>query len=152
MQSVVDELPFPTTYIAVNPVANKLVVDLPTWVWLTDESGRFDPKRYEQKSTTVEIEGYQLQWAIVPQMTITPGDTGPDQACTGAGVPWSASAEGNPGACTVTYDTSGKYTLAASVGWTVQWWLGGERQEDIPGPTNTATRPVTVLEIHTLNR
>lgn len=152
MASVVDSLPFPKTFIRVNPVANKLVVDLPTWVWLTDESGRFDPQRYGQKSTMVEIEGYQLQWAIVPQMTITPGDTSPEQACTGAGVPWSASAEGDPGACTVTYDTSGNYTLAASVGWTVQWWLGGVRQDDIPGPTNTATSPVTVLEIHTLNR
>jgi hypothetical protein len=74
------------------------------------------------------------------------------QACTGAGVAWSASAEGDPGACTVTYDTSGKYTLAASVDWTVKWWLAGAPQPDNAGPTNTATRPVTVLEIHTVNR
>ena len=49
---------------------------------------------------------------IVPQLTITPGDTSPEQTCASAGVP----------------------------------------QPDITGPTNTATRPVTVLEVHTLNR
>jgi hypothetical protein len=42
--------------------------------------------------------------------------------------------------------------LAANVGWTVQWWLGGVQQDDIAGPTNTANRPVTVLEIQPLNR
>jgi hypothetical protein len=152
MLSVADELPFPKTFLGVNPVANKLVVDLPTWVWLTDENGQYVPDRYGQKSKTIEIEGYQLQWQIVPQLTVTPGDSSPERSCVGAGVPWSASAEGDPSACTIDYDHSGRYTLTAAVGWTVQWWLGGVRQEDIPGPTNTATQQVTVLEIQTLTR
>jgi hypothetical protein len=152
MASVVDDLPFPQTFIAVNPVATKQVVSFPTWVWLTDEKGQFVADRYEQKSKTIEIEGYPLQWQIVPQLTVTPGDGGADQACTGAGVPWSPAAEGEPGACTVTYERSGQYTLSAGVGWTVQWWLGGVRQEDVAGPTNTATRPVTVLEVQAMSR
>jgi hypothetical protein len=152
MASVVDNLPFPETFLAVNPVATKQVIGVPTWVWLTDEDGKYDPERYEQKTKTIEIEGYQLQWRIVPQMTLTPGDNGQEQTCTGAGIPWSASAEGNPAACTVTYDKAGKYTVTANVGWTVQWWLGGEPQEDIPGPTNTGAQPVTVLEVQTVTR
>lgn len=152
MQSIVDNLPFPDTYIAVNPAADKLVVDLPTWVWLTDASGKYVPDRYTPKAKSIELEGYQLRWQIVPQVTLTPGDTGPDQTCTNAGVPWSAAADGNPKACTITYTDSGQYTLSATVGWTVQWWLGNDPQDDIPGPTNTATQPVTVLEIQTINR
>jgi hypothetical protein len=152
MASVVDELPFPKTFLSVNPVATKQVIGVPTWVWLTDEKGQFDPERYEQKSKTIEIEGYQLQWQIVPQMTLTPGDAGPDETCTGAGVPWSATAEGDQSACTVTYNKAGKYTLTASVGWTVQWWLAGVQQDDITGPTNTGAQPVTVLEVQTVSR
>jgi hypothetical protein len=152
MASIVDSLPFPDTFISVNPVATKQVVSFPTWVWLTDANGQYVPDRYGQKSKTIAIEGYQLQWQIVPQLTVTPGDGGAEQACDGAGVPWSAAADGDPGACTVTYDRSGQYTLSASVGWTVQWWLGGARQGDITGPTKTATRPVTVLEIQALTR
>jgi hypothetical protein len=152
MASIVDSLPIPNTYIAVNPVATKQVVSFPTWVWLTDANGQFVPDRYGQKSKTIAIEGYQLQWQIVPQLTVTPGDGGAEQTCDGAGLPWSAAADGDPGACTVTYDRSGQYTLSASVAWTVQWWLGGARQDDITGPTKAATRPVTVLEIQALTR
>jgi hypothetical protein len=117
MASIVDSLQIPDTFIAVNPVATKQVVGIPTWVWLTDEKGQFVPDRYGQKSKTIAIEGYQLQWQIVPQLILTPGDTGPEQTCTGAGVPWSASAEGDPTACTVIYNRSGQYTLAANVGY-----------------------------------
>jgi hypothetical protein len=151
MASVVDELPFPDTYLAVNPVATKQVINIPTWVWLTDDKGRYTPGRYEQKTKQIVLEGYHLQWQIVPQMTITPGDGGTEQACAGAGVPWNGATD-DPAACTVTYDKSGKYTLTATVGWTVQWWLAGARQDDITGPTKTATRAVTASEIHVLNR
>jgi hypothetical protein len=152
MASVADKLPIPETFIAVNPVPAKQFVGVPTWVWLTDENGTYVPKRYDPDPKEIVLDGYPLKWQIVPQLTVTSGDGGADQACSGAGVPWSATAEGDPGACTVSYDRSGHYTLSASVGWTVQWWLGGVRQEDITGPTNTATRPVTVLEIHALTR
>jgi hypothetical protein len=144
MASIVDSLPIPDTFIAVNPVPAKQVVSFPTWVWLTDEKGQFVPDRYGQKSTTIEIGGYQLQWQIVPQLTVTPGDGGAEQACDGAGVPWSATVDGDPGACTVTYDRSGRYTLSASVAWTVQWWRGEGRattrhhrtdQDREPGPS-----------------
>jgi hypothetical protein len=151
MASVVDELPFPDTYLAVNPVPTKQVIGFPTWVWLTDANGLYTPSRYQQKSKTIVLEGYRLQWQIVPQMTITPGDGSTEQACAGAGVPWNGATD-DPAACTVTYDKSGKYTLTATVGWTVQWWLAGARQDDITGPTKTATRAVTASEIHVLNR
>ena len=151
MASVVADLPIPQTYLAVNPMATKQVVGIPTWVWLTDADGKYVPDRYGKKSTEVELEGYNLAWQIEPAMTITPGDGGSDPGCTGAGVPWSASA-GEAGACTVTYKRSGNYALTASVGWTVHWWLEGAQQADIAGPTNTATTPVTVLEIQTRNR
>lgn len=152
MQSVVDNLPFPKTFLAVNPIAARQVIGVPTWVWLTDAQGRYVPNRYEQKTKQITLEGYALQWRIVPQINLTPGDGGPAQPCEGAGIPWSASAAGDRAACTVTYEHSGSYRLTASVGWTVQWWLAGARQQDLTGPTNAATRQVTVGEIQTVTR
>lgn len=152
MASVVDELEIPDTYLAVNPVAAKQVIGIPTWVWLTDADGNYVPHRYGAKSTEVELEGYRLAWQIVPAMTITPGDGGAAPACTGVGVPWSKAAEGDASACTVTYERPGQYALSAAVGWTVRWWLGGVEQEPIAGPTNAATTPVSVLELQVMNR
>lgn len=146
MQSVVDELPIPETFVAVNPVATKQVVGVPTWVWLTDEHGKYVAERYAPEPKEIELEGYALKWQIVPQLTVSPG-AGQQQTCDGAGVPWSVAAEGDQGACTVTYDKAGKYTLTASVGWTVRWWLAGAPQPDITGPTHTATKALTVQEI-----
>jgi hypothetical protein len=151
MASVADELPIPETFIAVNPMPAKQLVGVPTWVWLTDENGKYVPKRYDPDPKEIVLEGYRLKWQIVPQLTISPG-AGEEQTCDGAGVPWSATADSDPGACTVVYDKAGKYTLAASVGWTVRWWLAGVAQPDITGPTNTANQPLTVLEVQALGR
>lgn len=152
MASVVDSLPFPKTFIAVNPATTKQVVGVPTWAWLTDEKGQFVPSRYQPDEKTIVLEGYPLRLQIVPQLTVTPGDGGAAQSCEGFGVPWSAKSNGDPGACTATYERSGRYTLTANVAWTVQWWLDGARQDDITGPTNSATRAVTVLEVQALGR
>ncbi len=151
MQSIFDSLEFPKTFLAVNPAPAKQVVGLPTWVWLTGENGRFDPKRYDVQTAEVAAGGYELKWQIVPELTLSPG-TGESQTCADAGVLWSESAADDPDACTVTYDKAGKYTLTADVNWTVRWWLAGESQDPIPGPTNTATQEVTVTEIQTVTR
>lgn len=150
-QEVVAKLIIPKTFIAVNPVPTAQVVGFPTWVWLTDENGKFDPKRYATQSKELTLEGYNLKWQVVPHIGLSPG-WGESQTCDNAGVPWSESAEGDPAACTVTYGKSGKYTLTAEVAWTIEWWLEGDTQEDIPGPTNTATQALTVDEIHAVVR
>ncbi|MBB5979986.1 hypothetical protein [Kribbella solani] len=152
MQSVVGSLPFAKPYLAVNPIATRQVIGVPTWVWLTDDKGRYVPGRYEQKSKTIFLEGYALQWRIVPQISLTPGDGGPAQPCQGAGIPWSTATANDPAACTVTYQHSGSYALTASVGWTVQWWLANTRQQDLTGPTNTTTHQLTISEIQTITR
>jgi hypothetical protein len=52
----------------------------------------------------------------------------------------------------MTYERSGLYTLTADVGWTVRWWFNGVQQDDKAGPTTTATKAVTVLEVQALTR
>ncbi|WP_026163674.1 hypothetical protein, partial [Kribbella catacumbae] len=94
---------------------------------------------------------YGLRWQIVPKIDIDPGDRGTPPSCAGIGVPWTESAD-ESAACTVTYAKSGNYTLTATVRWTVQWWLFGTRQPDITGPNQTATLPITVGEIQTVDR
>ncbi|TDC14534.1 hypothetical protein [Kribbella albertanoniae] len=152
MLEIYGQIDFPKTFLAVNPAAAKQVVGLPTWVWLTNENGQFDPKRYAVQTKEIgTTEGYQLKWQIVPMLTLSP-ETGDPQKCAEAGVPWSESDADNPDACTVTYNKAGKYTLTADVNWTVRWWLAGEAQDPIPGPTNTATQEVIVGEIQTVTR
>ncbi|MDX6241661.1 MAG: hypothetical protein QOG10_6485, partial [Kribbellaceae bacterium] len=151
MYWVAATLPFPQTHVAVSPKPAANVVNFPTWVWLTDAKGNYDPSAYAVKSKEIQLFGYGLRWQIVPRLTINPGDGGTPPSCTGIGTPWSESAD-ESAACTVTYAKSGSYTLTATVGWTVQWWLNGAAQSDLVGPDNTATVPLTVREIQTVGR
>jgi hypothetical protein len=151
MYWVAGNLPFPSTHIAVSPKATANAVNFPTWVWLVDDKGKYDPTAYAVKSKTISLFGYSMRWQIVPTVSIDPGDGGTPPSCNGVGVPWSESAD-ESAACAVTYSKAGKYMLTATVGWTVQWWLGGVPQNDISGPDNTATLPVTVGEIQTVGR
>lgn len=144
-------LPFPQGKVAVNPVGAKNVVNIPTWFWLTSPEGVYSPTRFDAREKTLTLFGYALRWRIQPELTVNPGDGSEPKTCTGAGVKWSTGAD-QAAACTVSYRLTGRYTLTASVNWTVQWWLGEVRQPDLEGPTNTVTTAITVNEIETLNR
>lgn len=144
-------LPFPEGKVAVNPAGANNVVNIPTWVWLTNPDGVYSPTRFDPREKTLTLFGYALRWRIQPSFTVDPGDGSEPKTCTGAGVKWSTGAD-EAGACTVSYHQTGRYTLTANMNWTVQWWLGGVPQPDLEGPTNTATTPITVNEIRTLNR
>ncbi|GAA2799588.1 hypothetical protein GCM10010522_16590 [Kribbella solani] len=151
MYWVAGTLPFPDTHIAVSPKPTANVVNVPTWIWLTNEDGKYEPSAYSVNSKEIRLFGYPLRWQIVPRIAIDPGDGGAAPSCTGIGVPWSQSAD-PAGACTVSYAKSGRYTMTATVSWTVQWWLGGVPQGDIEGPDNTATAAITVNEIQVVSR
>lgn len=151
MYWIAGTLPFPATHLAVSPRPSVNVVNVPTWVWLTDAKGNYDPKAYATKSKEIALFGYALRWQIVPKISIDPGDGGAAPSCAGIGVPWSQSA--NPAnACTVSYSKAGRYTMTATVSWTVQWWLAGTQQPDIEGPDNAATAAITVNEIQVVGR
>lgn len=145
------EMPFPQTHLAVSPKAAANAVNFPTWIWLLDDKGAYNPAAYDVKSDELKLFGYTLQWQIVPKVEIDPGDGSTLPSCAGIGVPWSESAD-ESAACTVTYGKSGRYNLSATVGWTVQWTLFGVPQPDIAGPDQTATLPITVGEIQTVDR
>ncbi len=144
-------IPFPETHLAVNPKAGENKVNLPTWVWLTNANGQYDPATYKPQAKTISLFGYALQWQIVPELAIDPGNGADQPTCDGIGISYSPDA--NPAdACTVTYNSAGTYTLTAAMSWTVKWQLGGVDQADIQGPTNTATLPITVKEVQTVVR
>ncbi|WP_432887926.1 hypothetical protein ACQPYH_06315 [Kribbella sp. CA-245084] len=151
MYWVAGTLPFPATHLAVSPKPGANVVNVPTWVWLTDAKGNYNPSAYAVKSKQIALFGYALRWQIVPKVAIDPGDGGTAPSCTGIGVPWSKGAD-PANACTVSYSKAGRYTMTATVSWTVQWWLGGVQQPDIDGPDNTATAAITVKEIQVVGR
>jgi hypothetical protein len=142
-------IPFPETHLAVNPPAGDNKVNFPTWIWLTNADGSYDPATYKPQAKTISLFGYALEWEIVPELAIDPGNGADQPTCTG--IPWPTT--GDPAdACTVTYEAAGTYTLTATMNWTVNWSLGGEAQKPIDGPHNTASIPVTVKEIQTHGR
>ncbi|MFB6726383.1 hypothetical protein ACFCV3_39810 [Kribbella sp. NPDC056345] len=151
MHYIADTIPFPETHLAVNPKAGENKVNFPTWVWLTNANGQYDPATYKPQAKTISLFGYALQWQIVPELAIDPGNGADQPTCDGIGIPYSPDA--NPAdACTVTYNSAGTYTLTAAMSWAVKWQLGGVDQADIQGPTNTATLPITVKEVQTVVR
>ncbi|GAA0609492.1 hypothetical protein HPO96_29115 [Kribbella sandramycini] len=149
MEYIAAETVYPQTYLAVNPKAGDNVIDVPTWIWLTDAKGAYQPAGYDAQEKNLVRFGYSLRWRIVPKLAVDTGAGDISPACTGIGVPWSATAD-PADACTVTYGKSGTYTLAATMSWTVEWWLDGEAQDSLAGPDNTASTTVTVKEIQTV--
>ncbi|MFB6726380.1 hypothetical protein ACFCV3_39795 [Kribbella sp. NPDC056345] len=151
MHYIAGTIPFPETHLAVNPQAGHNRVNFPTWIWLTNANGQYDPATYKPQAKTIALFGYALEWRIVPELAIDPGNGADQPTCTGIGIPYTPDAN-TADACTVTYNAAGTYNLTATMNWTVQWTLGGEAQQSIQGPDNTATIPVTVKELQTVVR
>ncbi|GAB3947700.1 hypothetical protein GCM10029976_077460 [Kribbella albertanoniae] len=151
MYYIAGTIPFPETHLAVNPKAGHNKVNFPTWIWLTNANGQYDPATYKPQAKTISLFGYALEWQIVPDFAIDPGNGADQPTCAGIGIPYSPDANAAD-ACTVTYTSAGTYTLTAAMNWTVKWQLGGVEQDDIQGPTNTATLPITVKERQTVVR
>jgi hypothetical protein len=151
MASIAGSLPYPTTHLALSPRADRLIVGLDTWVWLTDPTGRYHANRYTPRTKTLTLFKYQLRWQIQPTITINPGTTNNTLTCPTAGIPWHPDLPTNaPRSCRVLYHHSGHYRLTADVAWTIHWSADGITQPDIPGPHKTANLPVTVREVQSI--
>ena len=134
--------------LEVNPQANS-VVNLPTWVWATDD-------------TFVEIRAraqFNGNWAevIATPAGLRLSASGPadvNSTCTGGGKPWKRGETGSD--CTVTFRKStagsGEYTISASIDWKVHWEGSGGENEPLNPPANApiGDRAVQVDEVQTV--
>jgi hypothetical protein len=134
--------------LEVNPLADS-VVNLPTWVWATDDT-------FVQIQATAAFNG---NWATVIAKPgglrlSTNGPADVNSTCTGGGKPWTRGASDSD--CTVTFRKStagrGDYTISASIDWQVHWEGSGGENEALPPPPNApiGNRDVGVDEVQTV--
>jgi enoyl reductase len=134
--------------LEVNPQVDS-VVNLPTWVWATDDT-------FVEVRATAAFNG---NWATVIATPAglrlsTNGPADVNSTCTDGGKPWKPGATDSD--CTVTFSkstaSSGAYTISASIDWQVHWEGSGGQNEALPAPANApiGDRNVQVDEVQTV--
>lgn len=134
--------------LEVNPQINS-VVNLPTWVWATDDT-------FVQVRARAEFNGNWAEVIADPGglQVSTNGPADVNSTCTGGGKPWTRGATGSD--CTVTFRKStagaGSYVISASIDWKVHWEGSGGENEALPPPPNApiGQRDVQVDEVQTV--
>jgi hypothetical protein len=143
------QLRLPTPSIAANPAGEQLV-NLPTWMWLSNGWGPV--------SATATVPGVSVTAIATPtSVTWSMGD-GSTVTCTGAGTPFSpgtAPTASSPD-CGHTYRTSSAsqvgqaFPVSATVHWTVTW-AGAGQGGVFPDLTTTGNAAFRVAESQALN-
>jgi hypothetical protein len=134
--------------LEVNPRTDS-VVNLPTWVWATDDS-------FVEIRVRAELNG---NWAEVIATPVglrlsTNGPADVNSACADGGTPWKPGAQDTD--CSVTFRRStaggGAYTISASIDWQVHWEGSGGENAALPPPPNApiGDRDVQVDEVQTV--
>jgi hypothetical protein len=134
--------------LEVNPQVDS-VVNLPTWVWATDDSFVEIRARAEFNGNWAEVIARPAGLKLT---TNGPGDV--NSTCTNGGKPWTRGATDTD--CSVTFRkstaSSGKYTISASIDWQVHWEGSGGENAALPPPPAApiGNRAVTVDEVQTV--
>jgi hypothetical protein len=134
--------------LEVNPRTDS-VVNLPTWVWATDDT-------FVEMRARAEFNGNWAEVIATPTglRLSTNGPADVNSTCTDGGKPWTPGATGSD--CTVTFRKStangGAYTISASIDWQVHWEGSGGENEALAPPDNppVGERDVQVDEVQTV--
>jgi hypothetical protein len=143
------QLRFPTPRIGANPVGEQLV-DLPTWLWLTDG--------WDRMSATAAVPGVSVTAVATPVAVSWSMGDGARVTCSGAGTPFRAG--DNPAAaspdCGHTYHASSAsqagqaFPVTATVRWRITWAGAGQRGV-FPDLTTTGNAAFRVAESQALD-
>jgi hypothetical protein len=147
-------LVLPRPQVVVNPPASApQLVMLPTWLWA--EAAWWQVPR----SASASVPGVTVTATATPLRVVWSMGDGTTVTCQGPGTPYSADV-GDPAAaspdCGHTYtrtsagEPGGVFDVSATVTWQVSWSGGGASGQ--AGPLfSTATVPVTVVEVRSVN-
>lgn len=72
MEYIAAETVYPQTYLAVNPKAGDNVIDVPTWIWLTDAKGAYQPAATTPRKRTLSASATASAGASSPSSPSTP--------------------------------------------------------------------------------
>ncbi|WP_204301580.1 hypothetical protein [Actinoplanes campanulatus] len=145
-RQAVTQLNLPAPEIRVNPDSNTArLVRVAVWFWV-------DASTWGPRSATASVPGLSVTATATPkQVSWKPGDGKAPVVCTGAGTPWRAGM--NPAAtssCSHPYQKSGRYTLTATITWSVSW-VGGGQTGTVPALTSTNSIALPVRKNEALN-
>jgi hypothetical protein len=145
-RQAVSQLNLPAPEIRVNPAANAArLVRVPVWLWV-------DQSTWGPRSATASVPGLSVTATATPeQVSWKPGDGTAPVVCAGAGTPWRAGMNpSSTSSCSHPYQKSGRYTLTATVTWTVSW-AGGGQTGTVPDLTSTNSIVLPVRKNEALN-
>lgn len=143
------QLELPTPAVAASPAGVQLV-NLPTWLWLTDG--------WEAIAATATVPGVSVTATANPRaVTWSTGD-GAEVVCAGPGTPFPAGAQPRSSSpdCGHTYrrastdQPSEAYPVVVTVHWSVTW-SGAGSSGTFPDLTTTASTSFRVAESQALN-
>jgi hypothetical protein len=119
------------------------VVNLPTWLWVTDP---WEPIEETESrgfvTVVVQARPVSSTWAM--------GDGG-GTVCVGPSVEWAPGLVDSATDCSYTYDAAGAgLTATVSVQWTFHWWLNGNDMGDFGDVSLDTAFGVDVAEIQAI--
>ena len=119
------------------------VVNLPTWLWVTDVWEPIEETETRGFVTVVvQARPVQTNWSM--------GDGG-GLVCGGPGTEWAPGMDDATTDCAYTYDAAGAGLVATvSTQWTFHWWLNGNDMGDFGDLTLDTGFAVDVAEIQAI--
>jgi hypothetical protein len=148
LQRAVSRLHIPQPVLAASPALTApQVVRVPVWWWLR-------PGSWAAQSATASLPGIAITATATPDTVTWDAGDGTATSCNGPGTPWTAAyppSAPSPTCGHVYTSTSrtspgGKFTVRASISWTITWAGGGLAGTE-PSVTTTATADVSVTEV-----
>lgn len=148
LQRAVSQLHVPQPGLAASPsLTAPQVVRVPVWWWL-------QPGSWAPQSATASLPGIAITATATPTTVTWDAGDGTATTCDGPGTPWTAAyppSAASPTCGHVYTSTSrtasgGKFTVRASISWTITWAGGGMAGTELPA-TTTATADVQVTEL-----
>lgn len=127
------------------------LVGVPTWMWL-------DASAWGQRSATAAVPGVSVTATAVPVSASWVMGDGSTIECSGPGTPWQAGTDpamDSPD-CGHTYRESSvrgagaRFSVTATVTWSVSW-VGGGEMGTLPALATTSSTSVAVAESQALN-
>lgn len=139
-QEAMSRLRLPAPAIRTNPdPASGVLVQVPVWLWV-------DGSTWGARRATASVPGMSVTATATPVRVVwSPGDGSADVVCDGPGTPWRAGTDPRTASsCGHTYRTSSagvpgdKFTLRATVIWSVTWTGGGQSGAAPPLATSSS--------------
>jgi hypothetical protein len=153
LRRAVSQLRIPAPAIAASPSLNApQVVQVPVWWWV-------QPRSWQTQTATASLPGITITARATPETTTWDAGDGTSTVCTGAGTPWMvtyAPTAPSP-TCGHTYTTTsrtnpgGKFTLRATITWTITWSGGGMTGTE-PAIATRAVANIDVTELRAVIR